>query len=185
MNLNAQKGMTSIQTISEFEEIFNTYYARLCNYAYKLLLDHYRAEDAVQQVFSKLWEKRGEYNINTSIQSYLYKATYNMSINEIKRTQKFNALENEELVKLSDFDADVANNMNELETAIEKALSIIPEKCRAIFVMSRYEEMKYKDIAQNLGISIKTVENQMGKALKLMRMHLSEFISVVLILLMK
>lgn len=185
MNLSAQKGMISIQEKSEFEKIFNAYYIGLCNYAYKLLLDRDRAEDAVQQVFSKLWEKRADYNITSSVQSYLYKATYNMSINEIKRRHKLQNLENEVVHQVSDLTADISSKTNELETAIEKGLANIPEKCRAIFVMSRYEEMKYKDIAQTLGISIKTVENQMGKALRLMRVHLSEFIAVVLMMLMK
>ena len=166
----------------QFEMLFKERFASLCNYANKLLLDRSSAEDAVQQVFSKLWEKRSQITIDTSIKSYLYRATYNTCMNEIKRNQKLHVLGSEDQV----YDmqqADVRTRVNDLEKHVNLGLEQLPEKCRAIFVMSRYERMKYKEIADLLEISIKTVENQMGKALKMMRVHLSEFISILLILL--
>lgn len=166
----------------QFEMLFKERFSGLCNYANKLLLDRSSAEDALQQVFSKLWEKRSQITIDTSIKSYLYRATYNTCMNEIKRNQRLHSLESDDQVHDMQ-QADVRTRVNDLEKQVNLGLKQLPEKCRSIFVMSRYERMKYKEIAEMLEISIKTVENQMGKALKMMRVHLSEFISILLILL--
>jgi len=171
-----------LKEIKQFEDLFKEWFASLSNYANKLLQDKSSAEDAVQHVFSKLWEKRDQISIDKSIKSYLYRATYNTCMNEIKRNQKLHALESDNEGKNTQ-EADVRARVNDLEKQVNLGLKQLPEKCRAIFVMSRYEHMKYKEIADMLEISIKTVENQMGKALKMMRVHLSEFISILLILL--
>ena len=175
---------TSFSNSATFENLFKSYYNGLCNYAYKLLLNQDEAEDMVQQVFSKIWEKRNDLNAESSVKSYLYRATYNQCVNEMKRKEKFNSLEDENVLQKIDLtNTEEITDASELEQSIEKGLANLPEKCRAVFVLSRYEDMKYKEISEFLGIYIKTVENHMGKALKMMRIHLTEFISILYILL--
>ena len=116
-----------------------------------------------------------------SISAYLYRAVHNESLNYIKHQQV-----------RSSHTLHVAYNMKnevehrakqviaaELEKKIHSALNELPEQCRTIFQMSRFDEMKYREIADKLGISVKTVENQMGKALKLLRMKLVEFLTFI------
>lgn len=177
--VQGQSETYSLNNPKVFESLFKEWFQSLSNYAYKLLLDKGSAEDAVQQVFSKLWEKRTQIAIDSSIKSYLYRATYNTCMNEIGRNKKLFSLD-EKQEKISSFNADADARSHDLERKIKEGLNSLPEKCRAIFVLSRYENLKYKEIAAMLDISIKTVENQMGKALKMMRVHLKEFISLVL-----
>jgi RNA polymerase sigma-70 factor (ECF subfamily) len=179
----SQSATYSLNNTKDFESLFKEWFYSLSNYAYKLLLDKSSAEDAVQQVFSKLWEKRADIQVDSSIKSYLYRATYNTCMNEIRRNKKLTSIEDKQ-ESTSSYRADADARSNDLERKIKEGLNNLPEKCRAIFVLSRYENLKYKEIAAMLDISIKTVENQMGKALKMMRVHLKEFISVVFTLLM-
>lgn len=178
MSANPQK----IHTESEYEFIFRQYYQGLCNYANMFLKDMDNAEEIVQQVFVKLWEKREQTVIEGSVKSYLYKSVYNTSMNELKhRKIKENYLQmqstNEHIEHpLSE------SNLKELERNIEKALLNLPEQCRLIFKMSRFEDLKYREIADVLNISPKTVENQMGKALRLMRENLSDYLTIFFII---
>ncbi len=185
MTLETGMEGTDLNEIGQFEVVFKRCYEPLCRYANKLMLDRTMAEDAVQQVFTRLWEKKEQLHIQTSIESYLYKATYNTCMNELKKNKRLSSLDNQTREEADVQSSDNKTRLRELEQQIQEGLKSLPEKYRAKFVMSRYEIMKYKDIASMLDISIKTVENQMGKALKMMRIHLSEFISVLLILLWK
>ncbi|MES2616788.1 MAG: RNA polymerase sigma-70 factor [Bacteroidota bacterium] len=172
----------NIQAENDYELIFRQYYRGLCNYANVLLRDMDNAEETVQNVFVKLWEKRDEMAIDSSVKSYLYKAVYNAALNEIKHQkvkQNYSQMEarNEPVVEPI-----LNSNLKELEKNIEKALHQLPEQCRLIFRMSRFEELKYREIANVLNISIKTVENQMGKALRLMRENLSDYLTILFII---
>lgn len=172
----------SISNESEYEFIFRQYYQGLCNYANMFLKDIDNAEEIVQSVFVKLWEKRETLQIEGSVKSYLYKAVYNASMNELKHGKiKENYLQmqarNEQIEHpLSQ------SNLRELEKNIEKALMNLPEQCRLIFKMSRFEDLKYREIASVLNISPKTVENQMGKALRLMRENLADYLTILFII---
>lgn len=126
--------------------------------------------------------KRETLQIEGSVKSYLYKAVYNASMNELKHGKiKENYLQmqarNEQIEHpLSQ------SNLRELEKNIEKALMNLPEQCRLIFKMSRFEDLKYREIASVLNISPKTVENQMGKALRLMRENLADYLTILFII---
>ncbi len=168
-----------------FEALFKQYYERLCKYANNWLNDWHASEEVVQQVFYKLWDKKHQINIESSIKPYLYKAVYYGSLNELKRIEKQNSIEamkSEELEKASHSETPY---WRELQDRIEEGLNKLPEQCRIIFKMSRYEDLKYREIAEVLNISVKTVENQMGKALKLMRQNLSEYLTILFIFLIK
>lgn len=145
------------------------------------------AKEIVHEAFLKLWEKRSEVDTNKSVKSYLYTTVYNRSLNYIRDNKKFDKTEGKvEMLERSE-SWDYTNNMvaAEMEEKIAYTLDSLPEKCRQIFVMSRYEELKYREIADKLNISVKTVETQMSKALKAMRKNLAEYITVLLFFLIR
>ncbi len=148
-----------------FEELFRSWYARLTLFAYKFLSDRQEAESIVQMVFIKYWEKRKELKIE-SLNSYLMTAVRNSCLNELKRKHHFFSVE--EQFNIAD-NADEGRFDEELMGKIESAINEMPPQRQKIFKMGRFDGLKYKDIASRLGISPKTVEAQMGKALKTLR----------------
>lgn len=157
-----------------FEEIFKLHYRGLCRIANKVLDDRAAAEDVVQDVFLKLWIKREDISVIQSIKSYLYKSTLNASLNYLSRRKRTIRLHDRELVEASEAEG---IQSKELDSHIDQAINRLPPKCKTIFVLSRQEGMKYQQIADHLGISVKTVENQMGKALQMLRERLKPFLS--------
>lgn len=157
-----------------FRQIFHAYYEGLCHYAFTLLRDMDDAEDVVQAMFLKIWEKRETLAITHTIKSYLYKSIYHQCINQFdRRTVRTRFQEQKAAVKY------VAVQQpevfpDELEERITTAINTLPKQCRRIFVMSRYQEMKYSEIAEALGISVNTIENQISKALKILRTHFDD-----------
>jgi RNA polymerase sigma-70 factor (family 1) len=167
-----------------FEMLFKTYYQPLCRYATSYLKDADGAEEIVQAAFIGLWEKRKSITIETSLKSYLYRAIRNSCLNELKHEQvKQKYFANESLKgEAQSAPADHLAIHEELEDKIRAAIQTLPEQCRLIFTMSRFEELKYQEIADQLNLSVKTVENQMGKALKIMRVQLKEYLPLLAIL---
>lgn len=162
--------------IEEFEKLFRKMYTNLCHYASRFLKDTDSAEEVVQDLFYYYWENRKQIKIKTSLKAYLYQATRNRCLKVIKHNavrQKYidSAMHN------SDEQANENANIesDELAQIIDKTLKQLPERRRNIFVMSRFEGLKYKEIAEELSISIKTVEADMGKALKLFRTNLKDY----------
>ncbi len=167
-----------------FEQLFKQYYQRLCTYAAGML-DADDAEEVVQQLFLNFWEKRLQLTISVSLKSYLYRAVHNACLNKIKQA-KVRQLYAEEHIKTTAPGYEHTSQSlfkTELENQIHKAINTLPEQCRLVFKLSRFEEMKYAEIAEHLGISIKTVENHMGKALRIMREQLKEYLPVIALLL--
>lgn len=166
-----------------FEQLFRAHYKALHAYATTILKDIDIAEEVVQNLFLKFWEKRELLSIATSIKAYLYKCVYNDSLNYLKhenvklKHQNFTVY----TMDTSSEPASAKAELTELETKLRAALNELPEQCRTIFQLSRFEELKYKEIAEQLGLSIKTVENQMGKALKILRIKLVDFLILVLL----
>lgn len=171
--------------IKSFESIFNAYYKALVGYANTMLNDIDEAEDRVQQVYIMLWEKRTVIEIHTSLRAFLYKAVHNACLNKIKQ-QKVRS-EYAKVIQLnnnSDYQYEKLEE-KELQKKIEYAIDLLPEQCSKIFKMSRFEQLKYQEIADQLGLSIKTIENQMGKALKILREQLKEYLPLLIICLTK
>lgn len=167
-----------------FEMIFKTYYEPLCNYAFTFILDRDEAEEIVQATFLNVWEKRGTIAIETSLKAYLYRAIRNSCLNVIKHTN-IKRKHAAETVFVSDKSHEAVSQSvisSELDQKIGDALMVLPEQCRLVFRMSRFEDLKYAEIAEQLNISIKTVENQIGKALKIMREELKEYLPILIIL---
>ena len=167
-----------------FEDVFKTHYRSLHAYAYTLLKDEMAAEEMVQNVFYKLWERSETLQISGSIAAYLYRAVHNESLNYLKHL-KVRSEHQLHVSHRAGHDNDSASkrlHLKELEDRLRKAMNDLPEQCRTIFQMSRFEELRYKEIADRLDISVKTVENQMGKALKILRSKLVDFLILVLLL---
>lgn len=164
-----------------FEQVFKEHFKNLHGYACAILKDEDEAEEMVQNVFYKLWEKKEKINELQSVAAYLYRSVHNECMNFVKH-QKVKAAYESHAVHRADTstDAEDTAGARQLEEKISEALAGLPEQCRTIFQMSRFEEMKYREIADKLGLSVKTVENQMGKALKIMRNKLSDYLATVL-----
>lgn len=186
MQATDQKVFSAIQQgdVSTFEMLFKTHYKALCRYATAYLYDPDDAEEVVQSTFIGFWEKREIIQIDSSIKAYLYRSVRNACLNEIKR-QKVRLLHANSVVAEGEKFSQSSDHLaikTELEAKIQEALQSLPEQCRLIFKMSRFEELKYQEIADQLCISIKTVESQMGKALKLMRVKLKDYLPLIMIL---
>ncbi|MDO8998433.1 MAG: RNA polymerase sigma-70 factor [Bacteroidota bacterium] len=166
-------------SVSEYEELFKSNHKKLCNTAYRITHDKDSAKDIVQNVFLKLWDKRNEINIGTSIEGYLYKSTSNASINYLETNKRHLSYVKEIKFTASASEETASKNitLKELESLIEQSLLTLPPKCRAIFILNRYDGMRYKQIAEHLDISVNTVENQMVKALSIMREELKPYLT--------
>lgn len=153
-------------------------------FAKKYLNDIDLAKEIVHEAFLKLWEKREEVDTSKSVKSYLYTSVYNRSLNYIRDNKKFDKTEGktELLERAESWDSSNQMIADEIQAKITQTLDALPEKCRQIFMMSRYEELKYKEIAEKLNISIKTVETQMSKALKALRKNLAEYMTILLMI---
>jgi RNA polymerase sigma-70 factor (ECF subfamily) len=168
-----------------FEQVFKSNFKNLHAYACVMLKDEAAAEEMVQNVFLKLWERTESISISGSVTAYLYRAVYNESLNYLKHL-KIRSQHRLYVSHRMNSPSDTASRkvqLRELEDRIQIALNELPEQCRTIFQMSRFDELKYREIASHLNISIKTVENQMGKALKILRTKLVEFLPVLILLL--
>ena len=168
-----------------FEMIFKAHFKRLFAYAFTIVKDQMVAEEMVQNVFLKIWEKQAGRDINSPALAYLYKSVYHESLNYLKHL-KVRAAYRAHTVHEMKNQTDHASKkvmLSELEQQINKALDELPEQCRTIFQMSRFEELKYQEIADRLGLSIKTIENQMGKALRILRVKLVDYLPFFAVLL--
>lgn len=158
-----------------FEQVFKDHFKGLHAYAATILKDDFLAEEVVQQVFFRLWERAEGLSFTSSPAAYLYRAVHNESMNHLKHNQ-VRAKHRLHAVRTSKPEQEPVNTaeLRELEEQLREALLALPEQCRTIFQLSRFEELKYREIADKLGISVKTVENQVGKALKLLREKMVE-----------
>lgn len=187
LSTNGLQDWQAIQSGDEqaFERMFKGHYQSLCSFANSFLGDIDEAEEIVQQIFYSLWTKRNSIEVNSTLKSYLYKAVHNSSLNKIKQG-KVRQLYADSYKANTDVTTHSTTDIvqgKELEAIINDAIAELPEQCGIVFKMSRFGNLKYAEIADELGISVKTVENHMGKALKLMREKLSDYLHVLLLFL--
>ena len=174
--LNAKLNVQNHLDQSLFEQLFKDHYVHLCNFAYQFTQDTDSAKDITQKVFIYLWENREKMDPEKSLQSYLFTAVRNRSLNYIRDHKKYRSQILD--IEVHDFDIPFEEDnfaVEELKEKIAEALSALPEKCRMVFEMSRFRNMKYKEIAEELEVSVKTVEAHMARALKGLRTHLKEY----------
>ncbi len=172
-----------------YHYLFSHYYARLCRVANTYLNDSFAAENIVSDLFFYLWEHREEISINSSLDSYLLKSVRNRCLNYLQ--QAMYRYETDLPDSISDFSVNHQNDSTpgspldhllekELEGKIHMAVGNLPDECRAVFKMSRYEQNSYEEIAQSLGISVNTVRYHMKNALSRLRENLKDYLTFFL-----
>lgn len=176
-------GIELIQALQQddsaaFEQVFFTFYKRLHAYACLVLKDSGLAEEVVQEVFCRFWERRRNITIKESLQAYLYAMVYHECLKEKRRRPLEPVVDRPGASSASD-----KVECTALREELARSMAALPEKCRLVFYLNRVENMKYREVASYLGLSEKTVENQMGKALRLLRKHLAEFLTMLIYLL--
>lgn len=166
-----------------FEKIFREYFVALSYYALKLVNDHDTAKDIVHQVFINIWEKRDNITLDRPIRSYLYTSVHNRCLNFIRDREKFVEPEAGETDLSSVAGVDETDSMEKAETGarIAHAIDNLPDRCRDVFRLSRFENKKYAEIAGILNISVKTVEAQMSRALRILRDELKDLLIILIL----
>ena len=184
MKLSDKQILECLQQSDEqvFELFFKTYYERLCNYANTILDDMDEAEEMVQNAFLTIWEKRAAIEVHTSLKSYLYRAVYNSSLNLVKHRK---VQRKHEAFYRGTVTAEYENTTeqlmgNELHGLAQKAIEELPPQCRMVFKLSRFENLSYAEIAAQMNISAKTVENHIIRALKVLRIKLKDYLPLLI-----
>ena len=172
-----------------FEKVYRYYYPRLNYFSRQYLLDAEASKNIVQDVFTELWDKRNTLRSDTNLNAWLFTVTKNKSlktIGHLKSQQNYdnyirNRLLDVNYKSLAEFDT---SNMvfEELQSQIQVALNKLPPACRKVFEMSRFEDKKNKEIAEELNLSIKTVEAQISKALRSLKTDLNDYLPLFYIL---
>jgi len=169
-----------------FETVYREYYMPLCYYCLRYTERIEDAEEIVQDLFLKLWIKHKELEINSSLKAYLYRAVQNYALNYLskkKTKNKYLMIQGGHV-----FDNFEKGNSKleeeELRIILKEAILKMPEKRRHIFELSRFDGLKYGKIADKLSISVKTVETQMTKSLKYLRVVLKDYLPVLIIILL-
>ena len=160
--------MSLLLDISGFEALFQVNYLQLVKTAYRIIQDKDIAEDIVQDVFIKMWQNQDPKTITTSLKAYLFQNTIHQSLNYIKKIRNVNAKEELYSLELVNY-GESELGIRDTNRQIENALNLLPPACRTIFILSRYEQLSYKEIAHSLDLPFKMVEAQMVKALKHLR----------------
>ncbi|MEE9362770.1 MAG: RNA polymerase sigma-70 factor [Cellulophaga sp.] len=159
-----------------YKYLFLEYYNWLCNYVYKLSCDYTLSEDVVQEIMINLWEKRRTIVITSSLKSYLFRACHNQFLMHIRKEKvRQESLDKIRWDVLFDVTVDDLNSYDVKVAKLNSLIDKLPPRCKEIFVKNKFEKRKYKEIAVDMGISIKTVEAQMSKALQFLRDNSSAF----------
>ena len=159
------------------EEIFRTHYDGLCRFTAHLINSSDDVEDLVQDIFVRIWLKRENWHPKGSIRAYLFKAAHNQALNFLKSRQ-VRDVANVQIDDLfpSDSSTDPVEEMinRDVKASISKAIETLPKKCRLVFTLNRQDGLSYSEIADVLNISVRTVENQIARALKALRKELAD-----------
>jgi len=164
--------MTEVSEETIFKSLFDKEYVKLCRYAYTYMQDSQLAEDVVQDTFIKIWEQKRELIAAPNIRFYLITAVKNNCISAIRK-QKAQMVVFTETAPEPDpepaFHIEIAEMEDPQVKKIADALNLLPPKCKEVFLLVKLHGLSYKDAAATLGLSVKTIENQMGKAIKILR----------------
>lgn len=177
-----------VYTRSDFEKMYKLYYPKMFGFAKNYVLANEDVENIVQDVFMILWEREEELELSCSLTTYLFTLVKNRCLNFLRHKlieEEYNVQMKEELgfklYALESLDYSYQSE-EELQAIIQRALDKLPERCREIFIKSRMEGMKYKEISEELGISVNTVENHIVTALKKLRVELKDYLPLLLFL---
>ncbi len=158
-----------------FRSLFDRYYVALCRYVNTLIEDEAESEDITQGVFIYLWEHRSDLVITSTIRTYLFAACRYKALNYLRNTRKFTRFVPELQESIYE---DLSVEAEELCRLVEEAVMTLPEKCHRIFHLSREEKLSHKEIAEQEGIAVKTVEAQIHIAIKRLRKYLATHLNI-------
>ena len=166
-----------------YDFLMNSFYQKLCGYAYTLSHDHAAAEDIVQDVFVKVWSNKKQINTSFSIKSYLYKSVYNEFINQYRKNKPVFFLEKKYLESVDLVVENTRENLDDLLQLVDKQINELPPKCREIFLLNKKEGLTHLEISEYLNISTKTIEGHMTRAFKILRNKLHSKVKTIFFLL--
>ncbi|SFG04615.1 MULTISPECIES: RNA polymerase sigma-70 factor [Salegentibacter] len=168
-----------------YETLFRLYFDRLFYFAKSYLEDEDEAKEITQNVFFKFWKKRASLNIDSNLNAYLFRMTKNECLDYFKHQKvkaNYHDVIQRERASLNQTSLqdhpDLLLIESELEEKVNQILNELPPRCKQIFIKSRFEGLKYKEISSEMNISIKTVEHQIAKALRLFRRELQEYMGL-------
>lgn len=167
---------------SALKVIFQEHYSSIYQIIRRVVYDHSTTEDLTQEVFVKLWEKRHKIELKGSLGPYLRRMAFNEALGYLRKQKKMTIEDIEDQYDLATENADAEDIYahQELKEALDAAMERLPTRCRMVFSLSRFEGKTYKEIGEEMEISVKTVENQISKALRLMRKYLKPFLPIIL-----
>ncbi len=176
-----EKGVTDIALFNRIKQddrlalnsVFTAYYDKLCRFACTCSLTHEQAEEIVSDVFFNLWKNRARLDVHTNFQSYLYRAVRNAALAVKKSPLRADVSQAEQVA--DPMQPVLVIEYEELKQYLDRIVNALPERCRQVFVMSRYESMKYREISAVLGISEKTIEHHIVKALDVIRESMKRY----------
>lgn len=154
---------------TQFKQLFLQFYDPLCKYSYTLLRDQEASEDIVQDVFTRIWEKHPHMITSEKIRPYLYTAVRNSSFTYLGKKKVYSLSDQEETVEWTLSEETENDDIVHYRTLLKKGIDHLPPKCREIFLLSRSGDLSNQEIADNLGISVNTVNNQTWKAMKMLK----------------
>ena len=182
MKISRRQQLTEEQA---FELIFRKYYVRLCGFANKFIANAAEAEEIVQEVFLNIWAKKDRLKLDDEIKPYLFKSVQNLCFNFIEHQKVidnyYSVIEVVYKNQKEDFDTYESVLFTEFQAKVDEAIGSLPEECRKIFRMSREDGLKYTEIASKLGLSVKTVETQMSRALSKLKTELKDYLCVLIV----
>ena len=167
---------------SVLQGLFERHYREVCRTILRFVSDTAQAEDLAQEVFIRLWQKRHDLEVTTSFGAYLHRMAINQALSFLRKQKRREgkAQESAEQPLPSAYDSRDGEEIliqQELREQVSAAINQLPPRCRAIFQLSRFEQLSYREISEKLDISVKTVEHQMGKALRILRNTLQQHLS--------
>jgi RNA polymerase sigma-70 factor (ECF subfamily) len=162
--------------VGQFELLFRSSYVSLVRYAKTLIKDHDTAEEIVQDLFFRLWKDKEKLNIESSLNGYLFRSVHNKCLHHIEHNRVVERHAEDMSNRQAESQESPSDILNykELQEKVARILERLPERCGKIFTMSRFEGLKYTEIAEKLSVSVKTVEANMGRALKEFRKELTQ-----------
>lgn len=168
-----------------FEELFTQHYETLYRYAFSIIREQAFAAEIVSDVFCKLWQKKDTLPADPSGTGYLYTAVHHAAMDHLKHHKVKKRYENQ--IAYHNRQSQPTNEathlaeLGDFQRRLQQALEKLPDQCRLIFHLSRVEELSYKEIAARLGLSVRTVEVQISRALKRLRISLADFLTIMII----
>jgi RNA polymerase sigma-70 factor (ECF subfamily) len=168
--------------VEAFGRLYKMFYEALVNFAHNYLNDLESAENVVQDVFFNVWRGRKKLNSQKSIKSYLYQAAKNQSLKQLRHKKIHIKYLNTQFADDVDNESPAAIlQYKELDSAVNDAISNLPERCYTVYSLNRFNNLSYKEIAEIQGVSVKAVEKQMTRAFKILKKQLQIFLSMFLI----